>query len=140
MLLYFGQVDAVRPGLLGSWTAFTKRHCEARRGRFGGWECRGAARLDELAVALRPVLFLLCFLPHNELGAARRLSMTSWRSRCGRCYACYYEYDVNNDEKRDRVRKETELHRSRCGRSRCGRCCSRCCHNDVNNYEKRGQD
>ncbi len=49
------QVDAVRPGLLGSWTAFTKRHCEARRGRFGGWECRGAARLDELAVTLRQV-------------------------------------------------------------------------------------
>ena len=51
----FSQMTMLQPGLFGSFTAFTKQHCDAKRGRFG-WEYRGATNLDELHTKLSQVM------------------------------------------------------------------------------------
>jgi SWI/SNF-related matrix-associated actin-dependent regulator 1 of chromatin subfamily A len=51
----YPQIAMLKPALLGSFTAFTKRHCDAHRGKFG-WEYRGATNLEELSDKLRQVM------------------------------------------------------------------------------------
>lgn len=43
----YPQIDAVRPGEFGSFSAFAQRYCNAHRTRFG-WDTRGASNLPEL--------------------------------------------------------------------------------------------
>lgn len=35
----YTQLDALRPGTFGSWTAYAKRYCNAHHGRFG-WDTK----------------------------------------------------------------------------------------------------
>lgn len=47
----FTQIDALRPGLFGSFSKFAERYCDAKRDRFG-YNTRGASHLDELHARL----------------------------------------------------------------------------------------
>jgi hypothetical protein len=49
------QVYAIAPNLFGSFTAFTKQYCNARRGRFG-WDISGLSNADELHSKLRQIM------------------------------------------------------------------------------------
>ena len=51
----YPQIAMLKSALLGSFTAFTKRHCDAHRGKFG-WEYRGATNLEELSDKLKQVM------------------------------------------------------------------------------------
>ncbi|EKX47071.1 hypothetical protein GUITHDRAFT_69936 [Guillardia theta CCMP2712] len=43
----FSQITMIADKTFGSWTEYTTRYCDGRRGRFG-WECRGATHIEEL--------------------------------------------------------------------------------------------
>ena len=49
------QVYCIAPNLFGSYTAYTKRHCNAKRGRFG-WDVSGLSHADELHKKLRQIM------------------------------------------------------------------------------------
>ena len=51
----WAQVQPLAPDLFGSYTDFTKEHCNARRGRFG-WDVSGLSNADELHSKLRQVM------------------------------------------------------------------------------------
>jgi superfamily II DNA or RNA helicase/5-methylcytosine-specific restriction endonuclease McrA len=51
----YPQVSSIQPDLFGTYNAFTKKFCNARRGRFG-WDVSGASNLDELSVLLQNVM------------------------------------------------------------------------------------
>ncbi|EGD72110.1 hypothetical protein PTSG_11548 [Salpingoeca rosetta] len=46
------QLDALCAGHFGSFTAYARRYCNAKMGRFG-WDTKGASNLDELHARLR---------------------------------------------------------------------------------------
>lgn len=48
----YPQLEALRPGMFGSFTAFATRYCDGHRGRFG-WDTKGASNLAELHQRLR---------------------------------------------------------------------------------------
>ena len=52
----YPQVAALRADLFGSFDAFTKRFCDAKRGRFVDWDVSGASNLDELYGLLRHLM------------------------------------------------------------------------------------
>eukprot|EP00960_Hanusia_phi_P007141 203180-Hanusia_phi.AAC.1 len=43
----FSQISMIADKLFGTWTDYTTRYCDGRRGRFG-WECKGATNIEEL--------------------------------------------------------------------------------------------
>jgi SWI/SNF-related matrix-associated actin-dependent regulator 1 of chromatin subfamily A len=49
------QVYAIAPDLFGSYTAYTKQYCNARRGRFG-WDVSGLSNADELHTKLKKIM------------------------------------------------------------------------------------
>lgn len=51
----WAQVHCIAPKLFGSYTAFTKRFCNAKRGRFG-WDVSGLSNADELHQNLRQIM------------------------------------------------------------------------------------
>jgi ferredoxin len=51
----FAQVDMLQPGLLGTWSAFTKEHCKPTKTRWG-MEYKGATNLPALFSKLQPVM------------------------------------------------------------------------------------
>ncbi|XP_069568873.1 DNA annealing helicase and endonuclease ZRANB3 [Brachyistius frenatus] len=55
----FMQIDALYPKMLGSWTDYTKKYCNAHYRYFGPrrrWDCRGASNLDELHRQLSQIM------------------------------------------------------------------------------------
>ncbi|XP_031566922.1 DNA annealing helicase and endonuclease ZRANB3-like [Actinia tenebrosa] len=63
------QLDIVRPGVFGTFSAFANRYCEAHYedvGKFRKWNTRGARRLDELHYRLRNGM-MIRRLKKNEL-------------------------------------------------------------------------
>ena len=51
----WAQVHCIAPELFGSYTAYTKRYCNARRGRFG-WDVTGISNADELHQKLKQIM------------------------------------------------------------------------------------
>ena len=51
----YPQVSSIQPELFDTYNAFTKKFCNARRGRFG-WDVSGSSNLDELSVLLQNVM------------------------------------------------------------------------------------
>lgn len=51
----WAQLHCINSELFGSYTAFTKQYCNARRGRFG-WDVSGCSHPDELHDKLRSVM------------------------------------------------------------------------------------
>eukprot|EP00536_Pseudo-nitzschia_multiseries_P003999 jgi/Psemu1/187049/e_gw1.64.101.1 len=49
------QVYAIAPDLFGSYSAFTKQYCNARRGRFG-WDVTGLSNADELHSKMKQIM------------------------------------------------------------------------------------
>lgn len=49
------QVYAIAPDLFGSYTAYTKEYCNARRGRFG-WDVSGLSNADDLHSKLKKIM------------------------------------------------------------------------------------
>ncbi|XP_069022516.1 DNA annealing helicase and endonuclease ZRANB3 isoform X2 [Embiotoca jacksoni] len=55
----FMQIDALYPKMLGSWTDYAKKYCNAHYRYFGPrrqWDCRGASNLDELHRQLSQIM------------------------------------------------------------------------------------
>ncbi|EDQ88437.1 uncharacterized protein MONBRDRAFT_26139 [Monosiga brevicollis MX1] len=52
----YTQVDALKPGYLGSWTSYAQRYCDRKRNYFGGWDTKGASNLPELHDKLRAIM------------------------------------------------------------------------------------
>lgn len=51
----WAQVHCIAPKLFGSYTAFTKQYCNAKRGRFG-WDVSGLSNADELHQKLSQIM------------------------------------------------------------------------------------
>ena len=51
----YSQVSSLQPALFGTYNAFTKQYCNARRGRFG-WDVSGASNLDQLSDLLQQLM------------------------------------------------------------------------------------
>ena len=49
------QVYVIAPKLFGSYTSYTKKYCNARRGRFG-WDVNGLSNADELHSKLKQIM------------------------------------------------------------------------------------
>mmetsp|Transcript_57836 Transcript_57836/g.62483 ORF Transcript_57836/g.62483 Transcript_57836/m.62483 type:complete len:1089 (-) Transcript_57836:1165-4431(-) len=49
------QVYVLAPELFGSYTSFTKKYCNAHRGRFG-WDVSGASNVEELHLKLKQIM------------------------------------------------------------------------------------
>lgn len=49
------QVYAIAPDLFGSYSAYTKQYCNARRGRFG-WDVNGLSNADELHSKMKQIM------------------------------------------------------------------------------------
>ncbi|XP_070711758.1 DNA annealing helicase and endonuclease ZRANB3 [Pempheris klunzingeri] len=55
----FMQIDALYPKMLGTWTDYAKKYCNAHYRYFGSrrqWDCRGASNLEELHQRLSQVM------------------------------------------------------------------------------------
>ncbi|XP_057675164.1 DNA annealing helicase and endonuclease ZRANB3 isoform X2 [Corythoichthys intestinalis] len=55
----FMQIDALYPKMLGTWTDYAKRYCNAHYRYFGPrrqWDCRGASNLEELHQQLSQIM------------------------------------------------------------------------------------
>jgi SWI/SNF-related matrix-associated actin-dependent regulator 1 of chromatin subfamily A len=51
----WAQVSCIAPQLFGSYTAYTKQYCNAKRGRFG-WDVSGISNANELHFKLRQIM------------------------------------------------------------------------------------
>lgn len=71
----YTQLDALRPGVFGSWTAFAKRYCNAHHGRFG-WDTKVSIdiRLKRFGQGISHIriFFLFHLTGPFELGRAPR--------------------------------------------------------------------
>ncbi|KAL1021791.1 hypothetical protein UPYG_G00018010 [Umbra pygmaea] len=55
----FMQIDALYPGMFGTWSDYAKHYCNAHYRFFGNrrqWDCRGASHLDELHQRLSQIM------------------------------------------------------------------------------------